>query len=176
MVWSLLWGQGIFWNLDWMFSALMGVFPFWSGDSNVHLKWTTQPSSKDPWWFPPETCGAPLIPVHSSYPQLYILPLLEATSDVFWCLPPQLSNVTARLPPYSAAHKCLPTESRGPWGTVIWLPPCVFLLSTVTDLCLLSCTWTVLSYSYLLYFIIVFVNKSNPVSFILLWLKAGVPP
>lgn len=178
MVWSLLWGQGILWNVDWMLSALAEVFPFWSaGDSNVHLKWTTQPSSKDPWWFPPEVYGAPLLPIPSSYLELYISPILEAKSDVFWCLPPQLSNVTTRLSPYSAAHKCFQTESRGPWGTIIWLPPCVSLLSTITDLlCLLSCTWNVLSYSYLPCFMMVFVKKSNLVSFIQLWLKVGVPP
>ena len=57
----------------------------------------------------------PLLLVPSSYPELYISPILEAKSDVFWCLPPQLSNATTCLSPYSAAHKCFQTESRGPW-------------------------------------------------------------
>ena len=118
-------------------------------------------------------------PPFSQFPllTLYISPILEAKSDVLWCLPPQLSNVTTRLSPYSAAHKCFQTESRGPWGTIIWLPPCVSFLSTITDLlCLLSCTWNILSYSYLPCFMMVFVKKSNLVSFIQLWLKVGVPP
>ena len=153
-----------------------GVFPFLSGDSNFHLKWTTQLSSKDPWWFPPERYGAPLIPVPSSYPQLYILPILEATSDVFWCLPPQLSNVTDHLPPYSGAHKCLQTERVRALGAQSSGYLTVFSFSPQSQISSACCTWNVLSYSYLLCFMIVFVNKSNPVSFILLWLKAGVPP
>lgn len=128
-----------------------------------------------PMMIPSRDIWSPLIPVPSSYPRLYILPILEATSDVFWCLPPQLSNVTAHLPPSSAAHKCLQTESQGPWAQSPGYLT-VFSFSPQSQISSACCTWNVLSYSYLLCFMIVFVNKSNPVSFILLWLKAGVPP
>lgn len=111
-----------------------------------------------------------------TYSELYILAVLEDKSDVFWYLPPQLSNTTAHL----SLFCCTEMPAHWNWGhdsTIIWLTSCVSLLSTITVLlCLLSHTWNVLPHIYLSCFIIVFVKRSNLVPFILSWLKAEVPP